>query len=115
MYCIDAGRFVRFVCLNRSQMTKISRFELEGIISDIFNDRESIIRHNPVGSPGEVLLWMLLCSLVVYLNLSEIETPCFTGRPDAATYRTAIEFVLKDRLTEKFDVGELLDKLSDEA
>ena len=93
-------------------MTKIDRAELERIVDGIVADRESIIRHNPIGTPEEILFWMLLSSLVVYLNLNELETPCFTGRPDAATYRTAIEFVLKDRLADEFEVGSLLDKLS---
>ena len=93
-------------------MTRISESELRKIVDDIVTDRQSIIRHNPLGTDEEILSWMLLSSLVVYLNLNELETPCFTGRPNAATYRTAIEFVLKDRLTDKFDVGGLLDKLS---
>ena len=93
-------------------MTKISKAELKKIIDGIVADRESIIRHNPIGSGDEILLWMLLSTLVVYLNLSDIETPCFTGRPDAATYRQAIEFVLKDRSIDKFDLAPLLDKLS---
>lgn len=95
-------------------MTRISESELRKIVDEIVTDRQSIIRHNPLGTDEEILSWMLLSSLVVYLNLNELETPCFTGRPDAATYRTAIEFVLKDRLTDKFDVGCLLDKLSAE-
>jgi len=95
-------------------MTKISESELKKIIDGIVADRESIIRHNPHGSDAEILLWMLMSTLVVYLNLSELETPCFTGRPDATTYRTAIEFVLKDRMTNEFDLSGLLDKLSAE-
>jgi len=93
-------------------MSTISYSELEKIVDGIIADRETIIRHNPIGSPEEILLWMLLSSLVVYLSVTEMETPCFTGRPDAATYRTAIEFVLKGRLTDEFDVSSLLDKLS---
>jgi hypothetical protein len=93
-------------------MTTISGNELEKIINGIVSERESIIRHNPIGSSEEILLWMLLSTLVVYLNLNELETPCFTGRPDATTYRTAIEFVLRDRLTDEFDPSLLLDKLS---
>jgi hypothetical protein len=93
-------------------MTRITPTELEKIVDGIISDRESIVRHNPIGTPDEILFWMLLSALVIYLNLSEIESPCFTGRPDMATYRTAIEFVLKDRLTDEFDVGGLLDKLS---
>ena len=95
-------------------MTRITRAELQKIIDGINADRESIIRHNPIGTPDETLFWMLLSSLVVYLNLSEMETPCFTGRPDAGTYRAAIEFVLNDHLADEFDVSSLLDKLSTE-
>jgi hypothetical protein len=95
-------------------MTKISESELKKIIDGIVADRGSIIRHNPHGSDAEILLWMLMSTLVVYLNLSELETPSFTSRPDAATYRTAIEFVLKDRMADEFDLSGLLDKLSAE-
>lgn len=93
-------------------MTEISEVELEKIVNGILEDRESIVRHNPIGTPDEILLWMLLSSLVVYLNLNELETPCFTGRPDAKTYRDAIEFILRGRKTGEFDAGPLLDKLS---
>ena len=102
---------VRFVCLNKS-VTLISETELCRIVDGIFEDRDSIIRHNPLGSAEEILMWMLMSSLVVYLNLEEMETPCFTGRPDAETYRKAIEFILRDRKTAPFDEKPLLDKLS---
>jgi hypothetical protein len=95
-------------------MTRITEVELKKIVDGIVADRESIIQHNPIGRPDEVLLWMLLSSLVVYLNLNDLETPCFTGRPDAGVYRTAISFILKDRKAEVFDEGPLLDKLSDQ-
>lgn len=81
------------------------------ICCGIYEDRESIIRHNPLGSREEILLWMLLSCLVSYLNLTEVETPCFTGRPDAATYRQAILFILKDRKTEEFDAEKYLENL----
>ena len=93
-------------------MTPIKWSELEKIVNGIIADSKSIIRHNPIGTHEEILFWMLLSSLVIYLNLNERETPCFTGRPDAATYRTAIEFILKGRLSDEFDVSPLLDKLS---
>jgi hypothetical protein len=94
-------------------MTRISLTELEKIIDGLIADRDSIIRHNPIGSNQEIMLWMLLSSLIVYLSLEEIETPCFTGKPDAATYRQAIEYVLRSRKTDEFDAGPLLDKLSE--
>lgn len=77
----------------------------------IFEDREMICLHNPIGTHDEILLWMLLSCLVSYLSLSEIETPCFTGKPNAETYRTAVLFVLKDKMTENFDAEKYLEKL----
>ena len=93
-------------------MTCISESELSRLVEGIIEDRESIIRHNPIGTPEETLFWMLLSSLVVYLSLGDLETPCFTGRPDAKTYREAIEFVLRDRMSDKFDPAPLLDNLT---
>ncbi|HVE59909.1 MAG TPA: hypothetical protein VNB22_24055 [Pyrinomonadaceae bacterium] len=92
-------------------MTKISEREFAHICKGIFEDRETIIKHNPIGTREEILLWMLLSILISYLSLSEIETPCFTGMPTAETYRQAILFVLKDRKTEGFDAGLYLDDL----
>ena len=85
-------------------MTTISEAEFKRIVDGIREDRESIIKHNPLGSDEEILLWMLLSCLISYLNLSDIETPCFNGKPDATTYRDAIIFVLKDRRADDFDV-----------
>lgn len=95
-------------------MTKISEAEFARIVEGIVEDRESIIRHNPLGTDEEILLWMLLSCLIAFLSLSDIETPCFTGKPDAETYREAIAFVLKDRKTADFDVASYLIKLRDE-
>jgi hypothetical protein len=92
-------------------MTKISEAEFERIVDGIIEDRASIIKHNPIGPDDEVLLWMLLSCLVSYLNLTEIETPCFTGKPDAGTYRDAIVFVLKDRREPAFDPEPYLARL----
>jgi hypothetical protein len=85
-------------------MTKITEAEFARIVNGIIEDRESIIKHNPVGTEEEILLWMLLAVLSSYLNLEENEMPCFTGRPDAETYRKAIGFVLKDRMAGKFAI-----------
>lgn len=84
-------------------MTTITEAEFARIVSGIREDRQSIIKHNPIGTDEEILLWMLLSCLVSYLNLSDNETPCFTGIPDATTYRDAISFVLKDRKLNDFD------------
>lgn len=93
-------------------MTRISEAEFERICKGIVEDRESIIKHNPIGPPEEILLWMLLSCLISYLNLSELETPCFTGKPNAQTYRDAILFVLKERRTDDFDGSKYLDDLT---
>ena len=94
-------------------MSKISEKEFEKICAGIFTDRESIWKHNPIGTPEEILLWMLLNCLVSFLSVSEIETPCFTGKPTAETYRQAILFVLKDRKIENFQAEKYLDRLID--
>ncbi len=91
--------------------SKISEKEFARICRGIREDREIICRHNPIGTQEEILLWMLISCLVSYLSLSEIETPCFTGKPDAETYRAAVLFVLKDRITENFDAEKYLDEL----
>ena len=93
-------------------MTSISEAEFERICKGIHEDRESIIKHNPVGTREEILLWMLLSCLISYLNLAEIETPCFNGMPDAKTYRDAIVFVLNERQSDQFDVNYYLDRLT---
>lgn len=89
-------------------MAGISEEEFERICKGIVEDRDSIIRYNPLGTPEEILLWMLLSCLISYMSLSEMETPCFTGKPDAGTYRHAILFVLKDRKTDDFDAEKYL-------
>jgi hypothetical protein len=92
-------------------MTKISEAEFSRLCRGIQKDRETIYKHNPIGTEEETLLWMLLSILISYLSLSEIETPCFTGMPTAETYRQAILFILKDRKTEDFDAEKYLAKL----
>jgi len=92
-------------------MTKISETEFARIVDGIREDSDSIIKHNPIGPSDEILLWMLLNSLIIYLNLTELETPCFTGKPDSKTYRDAILFVLKERQSDDFDAGKYLDNL----
>lgn len=96
-------------------MTKISEAELARICAGIIEDADSICKHNPLGSREEILLWMLLSVLVSYLNLSEIETPCFTGKPTAETYRQAILFVLRERKTDDFDADLYLREIGTQA
>ena len=45
------------------------------------------------------------------MSLSDKETPCFTGRPDAEMYTDAILFVLNDRRADEFDIGVYLNGL----
>ena len=85
-------------------MTKISEKDFEKICVGIDADRDVIIKHNPLGSDEEILLWMLMSVLISFLSLNEKEQPCFPGKPNADVYRDAIRFVLKDRMTEKFDI-----------
>ena len=92
-------------------MSRISEKEFARICDGIYEDRASICKHNPIGTPEETLLWMLLSCLISYTSISEIETPCFTGIPTAETYRQAILFVLKDRKADDFDAEKYLDLL----
>lgn len=95
-------------------MARISEAEFARICEGIREDRRSIIEHNPIGPPDEILLWMLMSTLVMYLSLDEAETPCFPGKPDADTYRTAIHFILTDRKSDDFAVDPYLDNLISE-
>ena len=92
-------------------MTTITEAEFARICDGIREDRASIVKHNPLGTDEEILLWMLLSCLISYLNLSELETPCFNGKPDADTYRNAIRFVLSERRTEPFEIDKYLNEL----
>jgi len=103
---------IRFcICALMHVVSKISEREFARLCNDIASDRESIIKHNPIGTPDEILLWMLLSVLVSYLSLEEIETPCFNGKPDDETYREAIAFVLKSRKKAEFDETTYIDKM----
>ena len=93
-------------------MARISEEEFSRICAGIYEDREIICQHNPMGTREETLLWMLLSCLISYLSLSEIETPCFTGKPNADTYREAILFILKDRKIQNFKAEKYLSELT---
>lgn len=92
-------------------MSKISESEFARISRGIYEDREIIWKHNPIGTQNEILFWMLLSCLISYLSLTEMETPCFTGKPTEETYRTAILFILRDRMAENFDAEKYLNEL----
>ena len=93
-------------------MTTISEKEFVRIAEGIAEDRDLIIRHNPIGTPSETLLWMLMSCLVSYQSLSDNETPCFTGRPDEETYKEAIRFIVRNHADPGFDPEPSLDRLS---
>lgn len=96
-------------------MTRIAESELARLVEGIIEDREVIVRNNPIGTEEEILLWMLLGCLVSYLNLSDDETPCFTGKPDSETYRNAVLYVLDGRLDSTSDAIAYLEKIADAA
>ena len=89
-------------------MKSITEAEFRSICQQILEDRDVIIRNNPVGPPEEILLWMLLGILISYLSLAKNETPCFNGKPGAELYRDAIMFVLNGRMEDDFDPRPLL-------
>lgn len=92
-------------------MATISEKEFARISEQIYLDREQIYQFNVAAPHNEVLLWMLLSSLISYLSLSDDETPCFPGAPDAETYRQAILHVLSGRIEPPFDAQKYLEKL----
>ena len=93
-------------------MTAISEAEFARICEQIYLDRAQIYQFNPSVSHEEVLLWMLLACLINYLSLSESETPCFPGAPDAGVYRQAILHVLQACMETSFVPTKYLDKLT---
>ncbi|MDQ4122735.1 MAG: hypothetical protein M3209_14955 [Acidobacteriota bacterium] len=88
---------------------KISEVEFKRIVDGIFDEREVIYKHNPIGTLEETLLWMLMSVLISYLSLSEQETPCFPGAPTSETYREAILFILRGRAAD-FEPEKYLNK-----
>ena len=92
-------------------MTKISEKEFAKLCLGIKEDRETIIKHNPIGTEEETLLWMLASVLHSFLSLKENETPCFPGTPTADVYRDAIHFIVKDRKSDDFDEAKYLKEL----
>ena len=92
-------------------MNQISEEEFARLCKGIYEDGDTIYKHNPIGTRDETLLWMLLSVLISYLSLSEQETPCFTGLPTSETYRTAISFVLRERMNPPFTEEKYLDEL----
>jgi len=92
-------------------MACISETRFAQICDGIREDRDLIIKHNPIGTDDEILLWMLLSVMISYLSLANSETPCFTGAPDANTYRNAILFVLNGRTENGFEPEPHIDRM----
>lgn len=92
-------------------MTKISEQEFARICNGVYEDKDTIFIHNPIGSMEETLLWMLLSILISYLSLDEKEIPCFPNSTNLETYRQAILFIMQDRKTEDFETEKYLAKL----
>ena len=92
-------------------MATLNEAEFERICSGIREDQEAILKHNPIGTREETLLWMLLSVLISYLSLKEQETPCFTGRPDKNTYLEAVLFVIDRKKATSFDAKPYIDRL----
>jgi hypothetical protein len=93
------------------QMACISETRFAQICDGILADRDLIIKHNPIGTDDEILLWMLLSVMISFLSLTDQETPCFTGVPDANTYRNAVLFVLNGRTENGFDPEPHIDRM----
>lgn len=92
-------------------MNTISEKEFAKICLDIRNEGDVIIKHNPIGTREETLLWMLMSVLISYLSVSEQEMPCFKGTPTEETYRQAIDDILKNRKEAGFRTKEYLAEL----
>lgn len=92
-------------------MATISEADFARLCEGIAADRDTIVRHNPIGGEDETLLWMLLGCLASYLSLGETEMPCFPGRADADVYRDAILHVLGERREGDFDPRPAIDKM----
>lgn len=92
-------------------MVLITEARFRTICEGIREDREVILRHNPIGTPEETLLWMLLGCLTAYFGLTDAETPCFTGTPDVDAYRDALEFVLRKRRDADFSAERYIDEM----
>lgn len=95
-------------------MSKISEREFARLCAGINEDRAAICKHNPIGTEGETLLWMLLSVLISYLSLEEKEIPCFPGAVTADTYRQAILHVLRTRAEGGFEAEPYLNELTGE-
>ena len=92
-------------------MASITKAELDRICRGIREDRDVLIRHNPIGTDDEILLWSLMGCLISYLSVPEDQVPCFPGRPDAATYRRAILYILEGRREGAFDPEPAIDAM----
>ncbi len=91
---------------------KISENEFAKICRGLSDDRAAILKHNPIGTESETLLWMLMSVLISYLSLEENEIPCFPGKTGAEMYHNAIIFILEKRKDSYFDEKKYLNELT---
>ena len=92
-------------------MAVLTEEELYRICDGIRVDRDKIIKHNPIGTENETLLWMLMSVLVSYLSLDEKEIPCFPGDVDEATYRKATEMIIEMKRDTAFDHETIINRM----
>ena len=92
-------------------MATISERDFVRIVEGVIADRESIFRHNPIGTEEETLLWMVMSCLINFLGLTDKEIPCFPGTPTAETYRQAITYIVAEHGESPFDPTEHLKKI----
>ena len=90
-------------------MVGITEREFQALCDSVLAEREAILRHNPMGTPEETLLWMLLGVLISYLSLDASETPCFPGRTGSGAFRSAILQIVAQKRTEDFDARPYLE------
>jgi hypothetical protein len=94
-------------------MSRLKRSEFLRIAEGIRRDREAIIKHNPMGSDEEVLLWMLMSCLINYLGLEGDEVPCFPGPTNSETYKKAIMFIVANTCEEEIEFENVFEGLID--
>ena len=95
-------------------MAGITELEFSKLCASVSAEREAIVRHNPMRTPEETLLWMLLGVLISYLSLDAAETPCFPGNTDANVFRDAILQIVARKRTEEFDALPYLAEFTDQ-
>lgn len=92
-------------------MSRLKRSEFLRIAEGVRRDRETIIKHNSIGSDEEILLWMLMSCLINYLGLEGNEVPCFPGPTNSETYKKAIMFIVANTCEEEIEFEDVFEGL----